>query len=287
MKDHVLNLTDLKGGGLFLFALILILFICFLASYQQGRREKKEVDQVMDRGGKESRAAIEKEDLEGLPPVVRRWLTVSGLVGERPLQGIVIKQVGQIRLKKDQEWMPSSALQHINVRRPAFHWALDLDFHPFLPIKGRDMLYQEKASMEIRLFSLLKAVNEKDNRKLDESALHRFLLELAWYPSAALEDYMSWQELEGNKARAILSLKGMQVEADFYFDDDGYVEAMEAYRYKETGPEAKRLLCRGRVTEHRQVEGLTLPYRCEISWLIDGAFFTWYTFENQEIRLIP
>lgn len=62
--------------------------------------------------------------------------------------------------------MQSTAHQTINLKDPGFIW------------HG----------------ALVPVVNENDNAILNEPSLHRFLLEVPWYPTVALEDSMPWED---------------------------------------------------------------------------------------------
>ena len=93
--------------------------------------------------------------------------------------------------------------------------------------------------MTIKVASLIPVANETTSKKLIQSSMHRFLMELPWYPSARVNDYISWQAIDENAAEATLSVNDEQVTAVFFFDQS-VVTKVEALRFKETNVEAKR-----------------------------------------------
>ena len=178
-----------------------------------------------------------------------------------------------------------SAKQYIRVDKPGYLWHVDLPMLPLINTKGRDFFYNGKSSMEIRIGSLIPVVNINNNAKVNESSLHRFLLELPCYPTAALEDYIRWEKINTQSAKAILSYYGISVEATFYFEEDGKLKRIESLRYRENDQEAKRIPCIGKIKGYINVEGLKIPNLIDVTWVIDGQDFTWYKLENFAINI--
>ena len=191
-----------------------------------------------------------------------------------------------MRLDPDQEnWLDAEAEQYVNVKEPGYLWHVDLPIMPLINTKGRDLFYQGTAFMEIKIGSLIPVVNAADNKKLNESSYHRFLLELPWYPTAALEDYISWQAVNEQSAKAVLSYQGTSVEATFNFEGDGKLRSVEALRYKDNNENAKRIPCIGEVKEYMTIEGFRIPNRINVTWMIDDEPYTWYKLEIFDVNL--
>ena len=286
-------MTDLKNilvnyWWAFVFAFILVMALMItIGNSKMNRRVADETEVLMrttENEQEERFAVIEEKDLEGLPESVKKWLTSIGVIGQEKIQKVNLSQRGKMKLDPNQEkWIEPTAKQYIRVDKPGYLWYVDLPMIPMINTKGRDLFYEGEGSMVIRIGSVIPVVNVAGNHKINESSLHRFLLELPWYPTAALEDYMSWEEIDHLTARGILSYKGMQVEALFFFQEDGTLFRQEAQRYKENDEDAKRLPCIGEIKSHIMVEGLRIPSRTDVTWIIDGKPFTWYQLENYDI----
>jgi len=264
-----------------------IVVIAFmLGNLHMNRKIMKEIDLLMVSSEKEESSIIEEKDLEGLPEPVQKWLRISGVVGQKKIRAISFSQRGEMRLDPEKEkWMKPVAKQYVRVDKPGYVWHVDLPIIPLINTKGRDLFYEGRGSMEIRIGSLIPVVNEKENGKLNESSLHRFLLELPWYPTAALEEYMKWEEIDNKSAKGILSYGGVTVETIFYFDETGHLTKQEALRYKENHADAERVPCIGEVKGYTAVEGMKIPNRFHVTWVIDDKPFTWYKLENYDIRI--
>ncbi|NBG87838.1 DUF6920 family protein [Isachenkonia alkalipeptolytica] len=274
---------------LVLLGMVVVIILSFIGgSFLMSNRISKEIDQLMSMDSKKEvrdESRITQEDLEGLPEPVKRWLLSVGVVGKKKVRSVEFSQRGDMKLEPDQKhWLEAKAKQYIRVDQPGFLWHVDLPMIPLINTKGRDLFYEGNSLMEVRIGSLIPVVNAKDSKKLDESALHRFLLEIPLYPTAALEDYMTWEAIDQESAKGILTYKNMTVAADFYFQEDGTLEMMESLRYKDHDEQAKRIPCIGRINDHKEYNGIKIPTKVEITWVMDDIPFTWYKLENYDVK---
>lgn len=273
-------------------SIIVFIIIAFIfGNLHMNRRISKEVELLMglseEKNEKIGSKLIKNEDLEKLPNPVEKWLKSTGIVGQKRIRAVSFSQTGKMRLDPNQDnWMEPVAKQYVRVDKPGYLWHVDLPMLPLINTRGRDLFYEGEGSMEIRIGSLIPVVNVKNNDKINESSLHRFLLELPWYPTAALEEYMTWEEIDKQSARGILSYNGISVEAIFYFNEDSSLVKIESLRYKENDEDAERIPCIGDIKGHTVVDGLKIPNRIDITWIIDGEPFTWYRLENFDIYFL-
>jgi len=232
----------------------------------------------------ENNKIISAADLKGLPLPVKKWLQNSGVIGKKEIRAVKVKQNGLMKLSPEQsDWYQPTARQYITVSEPGFLWQVDLAMMPVINTKGRDLFYQGNASMQIKIASLLPVVNQGANAKINESALHRFLLELPWYPTAALNNYLDWQEIDSTTARATIDYQGVKASADFNFDQEGNLISTEAMRYKESDQAAERLRCTGELKSYQKVDGIQIPTKIDVSWYLKDSKFTWFKVEVNEI----
>ena len=136
--------------------------------------------------------------------------------------------------------------------------------------------------MTIKVASIIPVTNETTSKKLIQSSMHWFLMELPWYPSARVNDYISWQAIDENAAEATLSVNDEQVTAVFFFDQS-VVTKVEALRFKETNVKAKPILCTGEFAEYKENESYLIPTKAKITCGLPEGQFTWYEFTNTDI----
>ena len=269
---------------------ILILIILGLTAAAVGRWQfEKQIAAELNKLKEENsnfnaNQRIRQSDLNTLPEIVQLWLKKVGVVGKNRITAVDLTQTGLMKLEPEQkEWYKPKAEQFITVSNPGFLWQVDLAMLPLINTKGRDLFYQGDASMLIKIAYLLPVVDQKANAKINESALHRFLLELPWYPTAALNEYLVWEEIDAESARATINYQGVQASADFIFDQEGNLLRTEALRYKESGESAERLRCSGELNSYQEVDGMKIPTEIDVSWYLESGKFSWFKVEIGEI----
>jgi len=216
---------------------------------------------------------VQESDLAGLPPVVRTWLRRSGVVGRPPDHAVYLTQSGDRRTPPDADWRSFRAEQWFTTAEPGFVWAADVDgpFGTFLA--GRDRYLDGKGEMRIELLSLVPVVDAR-GPTIDQGALVRYLAEVMWFPSAALEPYVTWQAIDDRTARATLRHAGVEVSGSYRFDDAGDVIGFEAKRYR--GHVLEDWIIENDPFAIRLVDGVRIPTRSTVTWRDDaGQRWTW------------
>lgn len=138
--------------------------------------------------------------------------------------------------------------------------------------------------MNIKIASLLPIVDVKDNEKINQSTLQRYLLELPWYPSAALSPYISWKKIDDFSAEATMDYNGVSGSAAYHFDQKGNLEKISALRYKDSDANAGLVECIGEVIKSSTVNGIEIPTTLTISWMLETGKFTWYKIDVDDIE---
>ena len=276
----------MKAFKIITLILIFIITASIIASYigkmnfQNQIRENKEKvlssNNVIDN-------TIKKEEL---PDSVANWLTNIGVFKSKRIKSISFNQEGLMKLSPDQkDYYKPEATQVVNVVEPGFLWTVDISMMPLINTKGMDFMYDGEGSMKIKVGYIVPVVNEKPNEKLNESTLSRYLLELPWYPTAALESYISWEEISDYIAEATINYKGIETSAKFFFDEDFQLTKIEALRYKEVTEDAERKKCIGEIKNYTEVDDLLIPDEIDVSWIENGEKFTWYKVQLKNINI--
>ena len=228
----------------------------------------------------------EKINIQDLPENVYLWLKNVGVFDSKEIKTIEFDQIGFMKLNtKQKEWFKPKANQLVNVLNPSYIWTVDLSMLPLINTKGRDTFYNAKGSMLIKIGYIFPIVNELPSKKINESSLSRFLLEIPWYPTGALNDYMVWEKISKYKAKATLNYMDISVSALFYFDKDYNLIKVEAKRYKEVDKDAVRKTCIGEMKEFSTIDNLKIPTKIDVSWIENNKKFTWYKIELKNIEI--
>jgi membrane protein implicated in regulation of membrane protease activity len=236
-----------------------------------------------------SRSAGERilhdEDIQHLPEIVQTWLLNSGVVGKPEISFVRLKQSGIMNTDPDGRWMDFSAVQYFDINHPSFIWKVDVRMMLLITLTGRDKLKDGQGGMLIKLFSLFNVVNEKENEQINTGTLIRYLGEICWFPSAALKEYIKWEEIDEHSAKATLTAGTQQVSGIFRFGENGDLKSFEADRYYGGGPEATKHSWVVETIEYRSFDGYHVPGNSTVTWKLPEGDFTWLHLEITDLEV--
>jgi hypothetical protein len=231
------------------------------------RQVAGEIDALLADARPVGSAAVTEAELAGLPEPVRRWLRYSGVVGTQRPRTVRLRQEGDFQLE-GRGWLPYQAEQYFTTNPPGFLWKLELQMAPLVSVRGRDQYRSGKASMQMRVLSLI-PVADKAGGSLNQGDLLRYLGELQWFPAAALADYLTWEPLEADSARATISWGGITASMTFCFGAEGRLLEERAIRYNDARGRNEAWVNRNDVD--RAFGGIRVPAVGEARWEYDAG----------------
>ncbi len=261
---------------------LLIVVVSIIANFQFNQkvdREVKELYSVVEN----NHEVIQSADLEGLPRPVQNWLRYSQVVGKERVVSVRTKQDVTMRLKANQPWMNAQVEQYFRTDEPGFIWAVDIKAAPLFHIVGRDQYIEGRGNMMIKLLSLITVANGS-GKEVDQGTLLRYLAETMWFPSAALSNYIQWEGIDSNSARATMSYKVVSASGVFTFNEQGEVLSFVAQRYGDFDGEYRLETWSCVMTEYMEFDGLRVPSQGDLIWRLKTGDFHWYHFEVKEIE---
>lgn len=218
---------------------------------------------------------VTQDMLTHLPEPVQRWLNASGVVGKEMVHKAYLTQTGEMSIKPGGKWMPAKAEQFFNIDNPSFIWTVKVQMMPGIIMTGRDKLQHAQGNMLIKLHGLFSVVDAK-GEYIDQGTMLRYLGEICWFPSAALQPYISWKQIDANSAEATLSYNGKSVSAVFTFDAQGRLVTTTAKRYMmldgKSTLEAWLIPC----TEWQVINGVTIPVAGSATWKLKSGDYEYY-----------
>jgi len=276
-----------KAALVILSSLAIIIFLVFTVSYianiRFSQNVTKEVSDLFNSNATDKNEIIRKDDLAGLPPCVQKWLESSGVIGKERIRTVRLKQKGLMRTKEGGPWMPAEAEQYFTVDEPGFVWKVKVKMAPLLYFTGRDRYYEGKGNMLIKLLSLIPVVDGK-GKEMDQGTMLRYLAEMQWFPTAALSNYIKWEELDAHSARATMSCKGATVSGVFTFNGKGELTEFIAKRYREVNGKYELADWGGLTKDYKEFSGIRIPNKGEVLWKLKTGDFDWYHWEITEVE---
>jgi hypothetical protein len=284
------TLRGLPGAVRLLGGVVLLLLLA--AGLLQGRRaaQARFVHAVEDEAlallgqARADTRVVAAGELRDLPAPVKAWLEASGVVGRPRAATVRLRQRGELRARPGMPWMPVRAEQYFSVDPPGFVWRADATMMHVLPVAARDRYADGRGQMLIKAASVINVVDAADD-KIDLGAMLRYLGETIWFPSAALEPYISWDAIDATHARATMRYAGRTVAAVLTFDGRGRVARFDARRYLGGGPAATLTPWFAVCSEWRRFDGVEIPTRGEVGWELPGGRFTYFRWEITDAQL--
>jgi hypothetical protein len=139
--------------------------------------------------------------------------------------------------------------------------------------------------MLIKLFSLFPVADSK-GKETDQGTLLRYLAETVWFPSAALNNYIAWEEVDSTTAKATMSYKGTTASGVFKFNTDGDVVSFKTLRYydRKEGSTLEEWLISIPENSYKEFEGIRIPAKSTVTWKLKTGDFTWYKLEVTDVE---
>ncbi|GAA5225387.1 hypothetical protein GCM10025777_60180 [Membranihabitans marinus] len=224
------------------------------------------------------------KSLLDLPVNVQKWLSNSGIIDKKLISNVYLTQELQLKLKPEQTtWNNGTAEQYFTIQPPAFNWNINTEMNSILSVAGRDKFEDGKGEMTIKLLSIIPVANAKNDEKVNQATLQRYLAEIVWFPSASLSEYIKWEAINDNSARATMEYNGTKGSGVFHFDIDGNFEKFVAMRYQDSN-DAEPTEWTVTATKTEERNGIKIPVECEASWELESGKWTWLKLKITDIK---
>jgi hypothetical protein len=204
---------------------------------------------------------VSEKMLDGLPGPVQRYLRYTGVIGKPFVRTVHLRQKGKMLFGAGQPWIPLRAQQWYSLRPPGFVWYGTLHIGPIPIVRARDMYRRGEGRMLIKAASLFTVV-DATGKEMDQGEMMRYLSEMMWFPSAFLEDNVSFEPVDARSARVTLTDQGRTATGTLFFDAEGRLTEFVARRYAGGDLETWS----APVTAYGEFEGLKLPVRGKAVW---------------------
>lgn len=260
----------------------IIILLASLSGYgelQFNRMVGNETQEILKNINLEQPIQIKEDGIKHLPTIVQKWLISSGVLKTDRAVSVRLLQEGEMKTSPDGKWMAFTANQYFNCVNPSFVWKTQVKPLPFVFMNGRDKLTNGEGEMLIKLFSMITVVNESGNEKINAASMQRYLAEMCWFPSAAINDYIAWEAIDPTSAKAILTIGGKSVSGIFKFSNEGEILSFETARYYGSGEDAVLEKWLIEMVDHKEFNGIKIPYKCKVTWKLNSGDFNWLNLE--------
>jgi len=220
-----------------------------------------------------------------LPEPVRRYLRFAIPTGQPAIRWARLTQHGEMRLRPDREWLPLTAEEYITGEPPGFVWQALVQLKPWMWWAGRDKYLAGQGARLIKLATVVPVV-DRLGREMDQSGLVRVLTELVWLPTALrLGGPVRWEAEDEDTARAVITDRGREVAARFYFGPRGEVRRVTTRdNFREEGGKVALTEWTATLDRYEAVQGVMVPREAEAAWVQEGVEMPYVRLRVTEIH---
>jgi hypothetical protein len=273
---------DAKWGSV-VNIIVLIAVMLTLGENKFKRQTKGEVDNLHRSAQKKDRVTVTEAMLLKVPSTIQHWLKKSQIVGTTIPTFVYIKQEGMLRTTPDGAWMPFNAEQTFTIDPPGFVWSANIHTNFSMDIVGRDQYQNGKGHMLIKAASILPVANSS-GPEIDEGTMIRYMAEMAWFPQAALSNYVHWEEIDSAHTKLTMNYKGISASGIYTFNTEGMPIAFEAQRFREDKGKFTKDLWSIMNTGYKKFNGVPIGYSSEVTWKLKAGDFTWLKLTITDIK---
>lgn len=218
---------------------------------------------------------MKANELSGLPaPVARYFARV--LQQTQPIIHLArFIQVGTLRTDvRGKHWLKFEASQIVVPPAIGFLWNARIAIAPLLHICVRDALIAGHGSGHVSLLSTFTLAAAGGNPEMNSGALHRYLAEAVWYPTALLPNTnLRWSAIDENTALSTLTNNGVTVSLEFRFNTTGEVVGIYTpTRWGTFNGGYQQLPWEGHFRNYKDHGGILVPSEGEVGWYSEGQW---------------
>jgi hypothetical protein len=155
-----------------------------------------------------------------------------------------------------------------------FVWNARVTVAPLLHVRVRDAFLEGKGSGHVSLLSAVTVAADAGTPEMNEGALHRFLAEAVWYPTALRPSAkLKWAPIGENKALATLTTDGVSVSLEFRFADTGEVTGIYTpARWGKFDDGYRQVPWEGHFRNYEMRDVIFVPTEADVGWYVDDEW---------------
>jgi len=255
--------------------LVMSVLVVLALARSSWRSRSATVIATLQRGAAPGGGRHSESGLDSLPAPVARYFRAVLPVGQPLVREAVLTQRGTFLVNaKSGGWGPFTGTEHFTARPAGFVWDARIRMMPGLDAFVRDAFVGGEGSMQVAMLGLVPVLTVKGTRAIAEGALHRWLAEAVWLPTALLpRNGVAWSALDDTSARATIASGGVTVSADFRFGADGLVSGVYVpARMRDVNGRGVPTPWQGRFRRYEERGGMKIPLEGEVGWVLPEGY---------------
>lgn len=277
----ILSWEGAKAGTVANFLVLLMIGFGF-ASWKFHNQYMKDVGSNLVAGANADFSPLTEEDLGPLPRAVQKYIRLSGAVGKQKVKNFRVVFKGKIRKDDTAPWMPFTSEQYNFLDNAGRYFFMKAEMKK-LPVSGYHRYEEEKASMDIRLFSAFR-VQYQTGPEMDKAETVTFFNDMCCMaPASLIDPRITWTEKDSHQVHARFQNGKLSIDADLYFNEKGeLINFLSKDRYNVD--EQKVLPWETPLKNYKDFSGISLATYADANYLYPDRKLTYGIFELEEIE---
>jgi len=210
-----------------------------------------------------------------LPRPVKAYLERVLPRNPRMIRLARLTERGTLRTGTDStQWYPFNASQVIAPPVAGFSWNADVRLAALVHLRIYDELLNGIGSSRVAFLSAFTVARAGGNLEMNSGALHRYLAEAVWYPTALLPSAnLKWTPIDDHRALATLTAGGVTVSLEFIFNERDEVTGIYTPgRWGSFDGGFKKGAWEGHFRNYQTRDGMRVPTEGEVGWYSAGRW---------------
>ena len=217
--------------------------------------------------------SVDDASIDGLPEPVKRYFRHVLTQGQPLIGSATFRQSGWLRTgTRAARWLPFTAEHFVVPPAKGFVWNAKVEMPLATHIRVLDSHVAGVGAGRVSLLSAFPIASEANVPELNAGALHRYLAEAVWYPTALLPQAgVAWTPIDGDSAIATLTAGGTTVSLVFRFNAIGEVTGIYSPgRFGRFDGVYRQAPWEGHFRDYQPMRGMRVPMYGEVGWYDEG-----------------
>lgn len=269
---------------IFILVWILIATILIYAKWSFRQQYAKDIRKYVLGSGHNKTELLGEHDIAHLPDPVKKYLRYSQSIGKPKVFNFKVAFTGRLRKTNTAPWMSFSSEQYNNISVPTRLFFLRAIMKS-LPVAGYHFYRNGQASMDIRLFSLIK-VQYQSGKEMGIAETVTFFNDMCCVAPATLVDpRINWVKTEENAVLAQFTTDGISISAWLHFNEEGALtNFISDDRYALEDGHLRRMRWSTPMKNYREIDGFRLGTSAETIYHYPEGDFCYGTFSMVGIQ---